>query len=155
MTRPTPTAAAVTPRTAMVTLLIAATAALAPAPATGQDLGLGVALADFEDFGLHARTLMASPLAGSHISAGGTYFTEGNYVTLDLDMHFRLRDREWGSFFPLLGVQLETDLDNADLGLNVGLGYVFGLTSQTLASLEGKMAFSDDEDFVLTATIFL
>lgn len=125
-----------------------------PIAARAGDFSAGVALQDFDDFGLQARWTHGFPLEGARFATGATYFVDGEYLGLDADVHFRLNDAELRAFYPLLGLQLATDFDWTELGLNLGAGYGFGLTSATRAFVEGKFTFGDLDGFTATFGVF-
>jgi hypothetical protein len=139
-----------------IPLLIAATlftAAVSPGPAEARAISAGVALADFDDVGIKAHLTQGFVLKGSRLSTGLTYFTDAGVMVLDADVHLALSGRDLSAYYPIVGLGLATDLDEADLGLNAGLGYRFGLTSRTRAAVEGKFVFGGVDAFVASFII--
>lgn len=139
-----------------IPFLIAAilfTAAVCPSPAEARAISAGVALADFDDVGIKAHLTQGFVLKGSRLSTGLTYFTDAGALALDADVHLALSGEDASAYYPIIGLGLATDLDEADLGVNAGLGYRFGLTSRTRAGLEGKFVFGGFDAFVASLTI--
>lgn len=124
-----------------------------PSPAAARTISAGVALADFDDVGLKAHLNRGFVLKGSALSTGLTYFTDAGVMVLDADVHLALSGEDLSAYYPIIGLGLATDLDEADLGLNAGMGYRFGLTSRTRAAVEGKFVFGGVDAFVASLTI--
>ncbi|HOX27278.1 MAG TPA: hypothetical protein PLL30_16505 [Candidatus Krumholzibacteria bacterium] len=125
-----------------------------PAAATAGDFSGGVSLFDFDDVGFQGRLTNDFVLEGSRIAAGATYFVDGSYLAVDGDLHFSLSHEDLKNVYPLIGLQVATDFDFTELGLNAGAGYGFGLTRPMSAFVEAKYTFGDVDGFTATFGVY-
>lgn len=133
----------------ILSLLIALTATSAYAGGWGG----GIALFDGDHFGVHGRKTFVLGGDISNITTGATVFFDPTFLTLDADYHFVINPENPSRFYPLAGLQLATDFDWAEFGLNLGGGVDFMLTETTGAFFELKYVISDLDGFNLAAGV--
>ena len=134
----------------LTTLVLAITASVFVLPAQAQTRGWGGALQVFDgEFGFQFRKDLALGGDISQLSAQiGMLFPSDAMLTFDVDYHFNIKNESGTSrFYPLVGLDLKTDFDNTEFGLNAGGGVNFMLTDKTAAFGEVKYTFSDWDGF--------
>jgi hypothetical protein len=86
----------------------------------------------------------------SQITTGATFYFKDAWFAFDADYHFVINPTNPSRFYPLVGVELATDFDNADFGVNLGGGVDFKMTETLDAFAEAKFVVFDVDGFVLT-----
>ena len=109
--------------------------------------GAGVALFDGDYFGIHGRKTWELGGDISQITTGATIFFDPEFLTLDVDYHFVINPENPSRFYPLVGLQLATDFDWTEFGVNAGGGVDFKLTQTLDAFFELKYVISDFDGF--------
>ena len=111
--------------------------------------GAGVALFDGDHFGVHGRKTFVLGGDISQITTGASVFFDPTFLTLDADYHFVINPENPSRFYPLVGLQLATDFDWTEFGINAGGGVDFKLTQTRDAFFELKYVISDLDGFNL------
>ena len=132
-------------RIALITLLLV----LCSGAAHAAGWGAGVLLFDGE-FGLHGRRTFHLGGDISELTTSANFIFEGSWFTFDADYHFIINPENPSRFYPLVGLDLATDFDNAELGINAGGGVDFMLTDTLAAYAEAKFVIGDFDGFVAT-----
>ena len=102
------------------------------------DFGLGVALQDFDHFGVQARTAFGLGGDISEITGAAAIYFDNTWMTFDADYHFILKGGET-RFYPLAGLELATDFsDWTEFGVNLGGGMDFMMSKSLAAFAEAK-----------------
>lgn len=137
-------------------LAMAATVFVAPAQAQTKGWGLGAMLFDGE-FGVQARKDFWMGGDISQITGqAGVIFASDAVMDLSVDYHFVINTESGKSrWYPLVGLNLKTDFDNTEFGINAGGGVNFMMTDKTAAFAEVKYVFSDWDDIGFAVGIYL
>ena len=126
-----------------VVFVLAATAA----PAFADDFGLGAALFDGDYFGLQGRKTFDLGGDISEITTGATIYFKDTWFAIDADYHFTVNPENPSRFYPLVGLNVSTDFDWAEVGANLGGGVDFMITDTLPAYFEAKYTISDLDGF--------
>lgn len=132
----------------MLAVVLIAAATAAPSQAGG--FGLGASLFDGDAFGVQARKTFGLGGDIAELTGGATIYFEDTWFAFDADYHFVINPANPSRFYPLVGLELATDFDFAELGANLGGGMDFMLTDTMGAYLEAKFVVSDLDGFVVT-----
>ena len=138
-------------RSLLVLSLVLVLSGSAAAEPRGWGLGLGALDGDFfvqmrKDFRLGGDI---SQITGQ----AGLYFHNKTTGRIDVDYHFILKSGA-GRFYPLAGIQLAFNSDNAKFGANAGGGLNFMLTDKLAAFGEAKFVFGSWDGFGFVGGIF-
>lgn len=135
---------------ALKATLFALLIVLSACPALAGDWGAGASLFDGDYFGLQARKTFVLGGDISQITTGATIYFKDTWFAFDVDYHFVINPENPSRFYPLVGLELATDFDYAELGANLGGGVDFMLTDTMAAFFEAKFVVSDADGFVAT-----
>ncbi len=124
-----------------IALVFALAATAAPALAGGY--GLGASLFDGDYFGVQGRKTFELGGDISQVTGGATIFFKDTWFAFDADYHFVINAQQPSRFYPLVGLQVATDFDWAEVGANLGGGVDFLLTRNSSAYAEVKFTISD------------
>ncbi len=100
--------------------------------------GLGLALHDFDDFGIQARTSFGIGKLSELTGGVDWYFDNNNWWAFDLDYHFIIKEGS-SRFYPLAGLEIATSFDGwEEFGVNLGGGMDFNMSDTLAAYTEAK-----------------
>lgn len=136
-----------------MTLSLALLLVAAAAPASAGGYGLGASLFDGDYFGVQGRTTFELGGDISQITTAATLYFDDTWFAFDADYHFVINPANPSRFYPLVGLELATDFDWAELGANLGGGVDFMLTDTLAAWAEAKFVVSDADGFVVSAGV--
>jgi opacity protein-like surface antigen len=144
-------------------LVVAMAASVFVIPAQAQEAdrssskgwGAGIILFDGE-FGLQARKDFWLGGDVSQITGqAGFIFAGDGFLDLSLDYHFVIKTESGKSrWYPLAGLNLKTDFDNSEFGVNAGGGVNFMMTEKLAAYAEVKYVFSDWDELGFALGIY-
>lgn len=120
------------------------------APAVAGGWGAGASLFDGDAFGVQGRKTFVLGGDISQVTTGATLYFDNTWFAFDVDYHFIINPANPSRFYPLVGLELATDFDWAELGVNAGGGVDFMLTKTLGAFFELKYVISDADGFVGT-----
>ena len=127
----------------LIALLVLAMAASAEA----KDWGIGAGALD-GDFGFQLRKDFWLGGDISQITGQASVYFQGKTTfRFDADYHFVINPENPSRFYPLVGLQLGTDFDWTEFGVNAGGGVDFKLTQTLDAFFELKYVISDFDGF--------
>ena len=139
----------------LLIVLCALTVVATAVPATAGSWGLGASLFDGDYFGVQGRKDFVLGGDISQITVGASLFFDDTWFAFDADYHFVINPENPSRFYPLVGLNLSTDFDWAELGANLGGGVDFMLTDTLGAFFEGKYTISDKDGFTFTLGVKL
>ena len=85
----------------------------------------------------------------------GVIFAGDGVLDLSADYHFVIQtDTGTSRWYPLVGLNLKTDFDDSEFGVNAGGGINFMMTDRTAAFAEVKYVFSDWDDIGFALGIY-
>ena len=134
----------------MVTTIPFSLWAVARAAVLAGGWGAGASLFDGDYFGIQGRKTFDLGGDISQIVTGATIYFKDTWFAFDVDYHFVINPENPSRFYPLVGFELSTDFDWAELGANLGGGVDFMLTDTMAAFFEAKFVVSDADGFVAT-----
>ena len=131
-------------------ILLTVVISLCAVSAQAAGWGLGAVLNDFDHFGLQARKDF--PLGGdiSEITGAATIFFDNTWFAFDADYHFIINPENPSRFYPLAGIELATDFEWTEFGVNLGGGMDFMMSDTMAAFLEAKWVAWGVNGFIVT-----
>ena len=134
-------------------IALASLCALTAVPASAGGFDVSGSLFDGDYFGVGARKTFELGGDISQLTGGATFYFKDAWFAFDADYHFVVNPANPSRFYPLVGLELATDFDNAELGANLGGGVDFMATRTLAAFAEAKFVVSDWDGFVVTAGV--